>query len=61
VPRDEIVQAINEYCARLRKALHKVPFPERDEIVKAYGFQDSRSLQSELADIVELCSRGCGW
>jgi uncharacterized membrane protein len=34
MPDADVVDAIDEYCNRLRNALHKVPSPERDEIVR---------------------------
>jgi hypothetical protein len=33
VPTDRVVEIVDRYCSRLRKALHRAPSPERDEIV----------------------------
>ena len=42
---NNVVEAIDQYCSRLRKALHKVPTPERDEIV--------REVRSHILERVE--------
>jgi uncharacterized membrane protein len=34
MPDNDVMDAIDQYCNRLWKALHKVPSPERDEIVR---------------------------
>ncbi len=34
MPTDDVIESIDEYCKRLWKALHKVPFPERDDLVR---------------------------
>lgn len=45
MPMNNVVEAIDQYCSRLWKALHKVPTPERDEIV--------REVRSHILERVE--------
>ena len=34
MPDNHVIEAVDEYCKRLSKALHKVPSPERDDFVR---------------------------
>ena len=44
---DDVMATVNQYCARLGKALHKVPSSERDEIVEEVRSHILERLEAE--------------
>jgi uncharacterized membrane protein len=47
MPTDDVMDAIDQYCNRLWKALHKVPSPDRDEIVREVRGHILERLEAE--------------
>jgi len=47
MPTDDVMNAIDQYCNRLWKALHKVPSPDRDEIVREVRGHILERLEAE--------------
>ena len=57
MPADNLIESIDEYCKRLCKALHKVPSPERDELVREMRTHILERVEAEPGITLEVLTK----